>query len=174
MKTFLQIWWSSVLIPLVKNAQDFKAILNTLPYRAHTYSQSYPGRCPGLYAAAPAGRTTSLLHIPTPYYLTTSDSNTIQPHYFTFQHHTTSLLRIPTPYNLTTSHSNKITHYIHIPPCKHACSDGRRCKEHRMFTDIHGCVGVVPWVSVAMTIAIVVVARQGHGASVTLRVNPLR
>ena len=31
MKTFLQIWWSSVSIPLVKNAQDFKAILNTLP-----------------------------------------------------------------------------------------------------------------------------------------------
>ena len=108
------------------------------------------------------------------YYLTTSHSSTIQPHYFAFQHHTTSLLRIPTPYNLTTSHSNTITHYIHIPPCEHACSDGRRCKEQRMFTDIHGCVGAVPWGSVAMTIAIVAVATQGHGSSVPLRVNPLR
>ena len=31
MKTFLQIWWSSASILQVKNAQDFKAILNTLP-----------------------------------------------------------------------------------------------------------------------------------------------
>ena len=31
MKTFLQIWWSSASIQQVKNAQDFKAILNTLP-----------------------------------------------------------------------------------------------------------------------------------------------
>ncbi|MBS5614544.1 MAG: hypothetical protein KHX29_11020 [Prevotella buccalis] len=106
------------------------------------------------------------------YYLTTSHSNTIQSHYFTFQHHTASLLHIPTPYNLTTSHSNTILpHYftfqhhtislLHIPtPYSLTTSHSSTIQPHYFAFQHH-------------TTSLLRIPTQQHTTSIYLHVNTL-